>query len=163
TSRLMTLVAIATCCLLLIGVQSAFAKRTQYIQVKQAFLKAEPKSWKKTIAKLSYKDQVEELEEQDDWVKVIANGKTGYLHESALSSRQIVESKAELSPYADESDVVLAGKGFSPDVEKEYKKQHPDSRQAYSKLDQLESYYRNKSISVESFLQKGNLKPGVEG
>ena len=46
---------------------------------------------------------------------------TGWIHQSALTSKQIVmNSGAAVSSSANSQEIALAGKGFNEDVERQY-------------------------------------------
>lgn len=141
----------------------ALAKRTQYVQVRNAKLRSEPKSYASVVANLNYKDEVEEVDSKNGWLKVTAKGRTGYIHETALTTSRIVSSTKDVSPFSGESDVVLAGKGFSQSVEDQYKKQNPNSKQAFVELDRLERTYSGWNPSIQSFRKSGKLEEQKEG
>ena len=158
---LLLYVLVVFSCLAWGSVPAALAETTQYVQVRTAQIRVEPKSFSKVVKSLRYRDEVTELEEKDGWLKVRASGgATGYLHESALTTTRIVSSTEKLSPYASESDVVLAGKGFSEEVEDEYRRQNPGTRSAFSSINQIEQAYRGWNPSIENFRRSGKIQEG---
>ena len=102
--------------------RAAAADTPVYVEVKAAKIRSEPRHWASGVESVSFGVPLTELAREASWVKVrAASGATGYLHESALTSRRII-LKGEGGLRDDESadSVVLAGKGFNADVEAEY-------------------------------------------
>jgi hypothetical protein len=90
-------------------------------------------------------------------VKVTAGGRQGYLPLSVISADQIVLSAAELKKVqADSSEVVMAGKGFSREVEQQYRKQ--DAAARFDLVDYVEQATRVSPGEVSQFIKSGGLK-----
>jgi hypothetical protein len=117
--------------LLLLGViigpsSRAFAEEKKgavlNVKVRQAVLRSEPKAWASSVATVSYGDKLVSVGESEGWIKVQSSGgKIGYIHPSALTSKKVVLSgKGVNDSSTDKSQIVMAGKGFSKEVEKEY-------------------------------------------
>ena len=84
-------------------------------------------------------------------------GKSGWIHESALTPKKVVlasgTADARVQSVGSE-EVALAGKGFSKEVEAEYKKQNQDVD--YTWVD----WMGQQTVSSErlvAFLKQGNL------
>jgi uncharacterized protein YgiM (DUF1202 family) len=135
---------------------------SMYIMVKETQARDKPSYLSKVITKLKYGDPVEILQQEKDWYKVkLPGGKVGWLHSSALSRTKVVlnAGKADAARYGDSKDVVLAGKGFNADVEKEYKK---ETKLDFSAIDKLEKIVVSPE-QKEDFLLKGRLKAAEGG
>ncbi|MBN1410718.1 MAG: SH3 domain-containing protein [Spirochaetales bacterium] len=131
------------------------------IIVKETQAREKPSYLSKGIAKLKYGDKVDTLQLQKDWYKVkLKGGKTGWIHSSAVTNKKIVlkSSKADAEKYANSKDVVLAGKGFNEQVEKQYKQQSKLDFSAIDKLEKIDVTPEQK----EDFLRDGQLE-GWEG
>ena len=65
-----------------------------YVQVASTTLRAEPKHWAKAIVTLQYGDLMTVLEEREaivpGWLQVRVGKKTGYVHRSSVTEKQVV-------------------------------------------------------------------------
>jgi hypothetical protein len=135
------------------------AGETVKVKVQKTILFDQPNFLSKTVATLQFGDQLEMEEVVKDWAKVKFGQQKGYVHQSALTSTK-VDMKTLLfssssSSGASQDEVALAGKGFTPEVEKNYGKAHPEMN--YALVDEIERYSVDTN-SLRSFIQKGGLK-----
>ncbi len=141
---------------LLASVPSAFAEPV-WVQVRQSQLRAQPKFYASSTGSVRYGDKLERVSESGGWVKVQAQGREGYLPLSAVSEDHIVLSSADLQKVrADSTQVVLAGKGFSKEVEQQYKRDGSQLR--YDLVDYVEQSARVSPGEVSQFINQGGLK-----
>lgn len=149
---------------LIVGCAAAFSAlgetgKTMSVQVQSAPLKEKPSPLGAVRATLSYADRVQVLEEQGPWLKVSATGgATGWIHQSALSTKRIVlksgDQNAQVAASSDE--LALAGKGFNSDVEAQFKAKHKDIDFAWvDKMLQLTL----KPNDLMAFLKAGSVEP----
>ncbi len=76
------------------------------------------------VTGVSYGQSVEKLGAQGPWVQVrTAEGKAGWMHESALTAKRIAAGTGGASARSGASgdELALAGKGFNADVEAQFK------------------------------------------
>jgi len=137
----------------------AFAGETVKVKVQKTSLFEQPNFFSRTVATLQFGDQLEMEEAVKDWAKVKFGQQKGYIHQSALTSTK-VDMKTMLfssssSSGASQDEVALAGKGFTPEVEKNYGKTHPEMN--YALVDEIERYSVDPN-SLRSFIQGGGLK-----
>ena len=130
---------------------------TNYINVSSADLKASAGFFASTTATVKYADEVKVLAVDGDWVQVrtTAGNKTGWIKKASLTSKRISASGTGTSASAQE--IALAGKGFSPEVESEYKK--GGGKINYAAVDEMEKI----SISDKdllAFINEGKLSKG---
>jgi uncharacterized protein YgiM (DUF1202 family) len=129
------------------------------VQVRQAKLRSGPAAWSTSVGTLSYGDPLTVIGGDDPWWQVkTSKGKTGYIPTSSVSDRKIILSSVGYSGSArvDQSDVVLAGKGFSKEVEKSFAS---SSGLDYRKVDQVEKNKVSDS-DINAFIKAGELKGG---
>jgi uncharacterized protein YgiM (DUF1202 family) len=135
----------------------AFAAATMSVQVRETQLRATPDYFGKIIGKAAYGDQVTVEETKDGWKKVRLkkDGLTGWLNSSALSSKEIkMTAGRNVKEAASASELQLAGKGFNPEVEKEFKNRNKDiSFQWVDKMEQIKISEAEK----EKFAREGDL------
>ena len=117
-------VVVAACPLVAFAANAALT-----VKIREASVRAGPKAFKPIVATVKYGDKVERLADtKDGWVEVKTGaGAKGFLHESALTEREV--AKIEGDPkgtgggrsVASSDEVALAGKGFNPQVEAQYR------------------------------------------
>jgi uncharacterized protein YgiM (DUF1202 family) len=149
-------------CFVLLGVlllnTMAEAQKIMTVQVREGQLRATPSHFGKITAKTYYGDQVTVLEEKGDWKRVsVSDGKgQGWMHDSALTGKRTVlkagRSRAGTSVSQDE--IALAGKGFSEEVEKEYRKNNANLDYAW--INRIETI-RISPRQMENFVEDGRL------
>ncbi|MEN6623525.1 MAG: SH3 domain-containing protein [Smithella sp.] len=119
----------------------AYAAATMSIQVREAQLRATPDYFGKIIGKAAYGDQVTIEGKKDGWKKVRLkkDGRTGWLNSSALSEKEIrmTAGSKGVRETASASELQLAGKGFNPEVEKEFKQRNKNI--SFRWVDKMES------------------------
>ena len=145
--------------LLMLAAGSAFAAdpAKMSVTVRETQVRATANYLGKPLGVLSYGDRVTVLDQpadsSKDWLKVSFPGKKlqGWVNASALIRKEIILNAGteEAKKAASSGDVVLAGKGFNADVEKEYNKD--------GKLDKAEKA----KISAEdkAKMEKAGLAP----
>jgi hypothetical protein len=129
------------------------------VKVQKASLFSQPNFLSRTVATLQFGDQLEMEEVIKDWAKVKFGQQRGYVHQSALTSTKVdlktMMFSSSGSSEASQDEVALAGKGFTPEVEKNYGKAHPEMN--YALVDEIERFSVDPN-SLRSFIQKGGLK-----
>lgn len=108
----------------LVGASSAAAAAgdTLYVEVSSTKIRKEPKHWSAPVGSLNFGDKLKELSLAGGWYETQSEKGQGWVHESALTSRKVKLKSFGPDPdiRPDESDIVLAGKGFNKDVEASY-------------------------------------------
>jgi len=109
------------------------------------------------LGQASYGDRLAVLGKEGDWVHVRAGSLTGWVHASAVTEKTVkAEARAPSAAAQSDEDVALAGKGFNPQVEKEYRKQNPEAN--YAAVDRMEKLTVSEK-DVAAFLREGHLTP----
>ncbi len=149
--------------LLFIG-SIAEAQKMMSVQVKEGELRAKPSYLGKIVVRVSYGDRVTVLAEQGDWKKVSTVGARaqGWIHSTALTSSKIVlkAGQASVGSTVSRDEIALAGKGFSEEVEAQYRKSHRNLDYAW--INRMEAM-KVSPEQMADFVTKGSLKPGAEG
>jgi len=131
---------------------SQSAGSTMYVSVKTTDLKSSTGTFATKLDTLNLGDAVTYLAKNGNWAEVkTSKNVTGWVNMSGLTTRRITSSGNSASA----GEIALAGKGFSPDTEIEYKKGGLD----YSGVDQMEKI----SISgpeLQKFIEAGRLSKG---
>lgn len=129
---------------------------TMSVSVRSAQLREGPSFLSKVLETLGYGSRVETGERQDGWVRARIGSLEGWLHESALSEKEIVlnPGAADARRAASSSEIALAGKGFSANVEAEYRRLN--SGLNFAAVDAMESRPIS-DLELARFVQEGNL------
>ena len=114
------------CCAALVAT-GTWAAKEMSVQVRDGQLRNRASFLGAVVGTVAYGDRVTVNQEQAGWCEVAtAAGLTGWIHESALTPKRVVLSSGlgDVRSGASGEEVALAGKGFSKEVESEYKKQN---------------------------------------
>jgi hypothetical protein len=139
---------------LVLPMLAAIAAERLTVQVKETKLRREPKFWAAAVTTLHAGDPVSELGRQDSWIRAGAAGKEGWIHESAVtrSELHLTGGSTTAATGASADEVALAGKGFTEDVEREYRRSHGNG---FAALDALPPPVGD--AELETFLRQGKL------
>lgn len=133
-----------------------------YIAIQNAELKSSKNFFAEVTASLDYGTPVTVLSTKDKWFEVADKSSPsvkGWIAANSLSKRKIIVNKYGTGTSATTEELSLAGKGFSPEVEKQYKTENAE-------LDYLE-VNKIEGIKVDTnellrFIDAGELKGGNE-
>lgn len=129
------------------------------VQIKDGKLRADPSFLGKILGSVAYGDTVTVIRQQEPWLFVSAkNGLSGWIHNSALSEKEIAlqSGSSNVGKTASQKEVALAGKGFNADVEKEFKKQNPNLN--FDWVNRMEKFVVSDQEIIR-FIKDGGLKP----
>src|SRR5512139_1043996 len=134
-----SLIPLFTLFFVLLSLTSAQAESAKVV-LKETTLREQCKFLSPATVRLQYNDSVEILSREADWFKVSFGKARGCLHKSALEAKTYSLSgvSGTRGTVASQDEVSLAGKGFTPEVEVSYKKQHRDLN--YQAVDAVEKY-----------------------
>ena len=133
---------------------------TVKVITQEAVIRQDKRFFAPAVARAPYGSVIQELSREGDWLRVSYQGKQGWIHVSAVQ-----EQKFQLSSLAggqaqetSHDEVALAGKGFTPEVEKAFREKNPKMR--YDLVNQVQSYKVDEQ-KLQAFLRGGSLKePG---
>jgi hypothetical protein len=137
----------------------AFAATVKVI-TQEAVIRNDKRFFASPVARVPYGSVIEQIGREGDWLRVSYQGKQGWIHISAVQ-----EQKVQISPFgqgkareASQDEVALAGKGFTPEVEKAFREKNPQMR--YDLVNQVQSSKVDET-SLQAFVRSGNLRePG---
>ena len=83
---------------------------------------------------------------------------SGWIHNAALAEKEIVlrAGDANVQKTASQREIALAGKGFNPQVENEYKKRNPNLD--FEMIDRMERITVSDE-KIRQFMMDGRLSP----
>ncbi len=127
------------------------------VQVREASLYEKPSAISKFLGKLEYGAQLTVLATQPGWVQVKSDQGTGWLRDQTVTTKKLDLKSGSQTSGASATEVSLAGRGFSEEVEKGYKDKNPQLD--YADIDKMEAQGIDEAALV-TFLQDGGVVPG---
>jgi hypothetical protein len=142
--------------LLTAGVSLGFSAEIVTVISKENAIRSSCKFFAPIVAKVRYNDKLEVIRQEGDWYRVRFNDLEGCIHKTAVQKQQfkLVQLEGSGSGSATEDEVALAGKGFNPQVESEYKAKNPELQ--FHLVDEIEAFQVPENEQVE-FIQEGEL------
>ncbi len=142
---------------------AAPAPQRMSVQVRSGQVRATASFLGKVLADLPYGTQVDIVRPSKPWMQVRTSaGQSGWMHESALTAGrlQLKAGAADAQAGTSASEVSLAAKGFTQQIEKEYRTQNPELNFAW--VDRMEAF-RVTAAEAEAFLAAGRVSPREGG
>jgi SH3 domain-containing protein len=108
------------------------------VRVLTAKVMKQPKFIGGSLASVARGDQLTFVEAQRDWYKVSTRaGAQGWIHKGNVTDKAVqLSSKPGSAAGASQEEIELAGRGFTPEVEEEYRRKHGDMD--FSHVDAIE-------------------------
>ncbi len=144
---------LGACCL-----AGASLAETMRVQVQTGQVRGTASFLGQVVTTLPYGQAVETTGTQGAWQQVrTADGKTGWMHSSALTTKRISAQTggAAVASGASGDELALAGKGFNADVEAQFKKEHAEID--FSWVDKMVKMNASSS-QIETFVKMGGLR-----
>lgn len=128
------------------------------VQVKDASLYDQPSSLGKLLGKVPYGTRLTVLAAKNGWgqVKAEGSGLTGWVRTQSYTTKDLNLKGGNQGSGVSSTDVSLAGRGFSEEIEQGYKAKNPSLD--YADIDKLEAQSYSEA-ELEKFLRDGGLKP----
>ncbi len=137
---------------------SAHAGTRMSVQIREGQLRERPSFLGAVVATVAYGDRVSVQREQGPWRHVAFGDKEGWIHESAVTRQRIKleAGETDVAGAASQEEMALAGKGFSAEVEREYRSRN--TQIDFTWVDRMEMM----GIPPErltAFLREGGVTP----
>jgi hypothetical protein len=126
----------------------------------QAAIRKDKRFFAPVVATVPYGAVMQTLAREGDWLRVQYGGAQGWIHVSAVQEQKfdlstLMQGKAQ---EASRDEVALAGKGFTPEVEKAFRAKNPQMK--YDLVDRIETYLVP-AEDLQAFVRAGYLRePG---
>ena len=126
------------------------------VGIRSGQLREEPSFLGRVVRVLDYGDRVELLMSESGWKRVRSGSQEGWMHEAALVEQRIVLNPGaeDVERAASDSELALAGKGFSASVEREYRQRHRNID--FAAVDRMESRSTDQA-ALARFVREGEL------
>ena len=127
------------------------------VQIKEASLYAKASPVSKFLGKLPLGTVLTVLSEKDGWANVRAAGLSGWVRTQSYTTKPLnLKASDSTGSGVSTTEVSLAGRGFTEEIESDYKKKNPGLD--FSELDRMEASGIDDGRLVE-FLRDGGVKP----
>jgi len=128
------------------------------VQVKEASVYAQPSATAKFLGKVPYGTLLSVLESKGGWARVSADGSnlTGWVRSQAFTTKSLNLKAGTETSGASSTEVSLAGRGFTEEIEQDYKKKNPTLD--FADVDKMEAI-EFPDDDLNSFLTTGGLNP----
>lgn len=145
--------------LVLLSWSLAAAPAPATVQVKETSVYETPSVVSKFLGKFPYGTSLTVLATQPGWMHVKSDslGITGWLRDQSVTTKKLDLKAGSEASGASDTEVSLAGRGFSEDVEKGYKQKNP--KLDYTDIDKMEAWGIDDPV-LELFLQDGGVNAG---
>jgi uncharacterized protein YgiM (DUF1202 family) len=127
-------------------------RNTRYVAVQTTALKSSTGFFSSNLGTLSFGDAVTLVREDGKWSNIRFGNLTGWVETSKLSVRRIITTN---STGVSATEVALAGKGFTAEMEAEYRRSGLD----YSMVDSMEQAIVPLDDLLR-FINEGHLQKG---
>ena len=145
---------------LLLAVAAFAAADTVTVIVRKTSIRRDRQFYAPALSEADFGDSFGVVAREKGWVRVSTPSGEGWLHESAVTAKKAAVSSQGSSGAVADGDVALAGKGFNPQVESEYRKKNPEAD--YDAVDRMERLEVGEK-SVAAFVHAGNLRARERG
>lgn len=131
---------------------------TMNVQVREAVVKSTPNYLGASSGTISYGAQVSVIGEQGNWYQIASP--PGWIPQSAVTKHKVAvdPEKKFAGKGSSRDEVALAGKGFNPQVEAQYKRDNAELAAAYANVDKIEGFGASEG-ELKSFQAAGKLTP----
>jgi uncharacterized protein YraI len=152
------------CWLIIVGLvlvaSVALAAASVKVVTQQAAIRSDKRFFASVVATAPYGAVLQTLARDGDWLQVQYGQARGWIHISAVEEQKfqlssLMQSKAK---ETSQDEVALAGKGFTPEVEKAFRAKNPQMK--YDLVDRIETY-QVAAKDLQVFVKDGWLRePG---
>ncbi len=157
-------ILIGILCFFLPFPSDARGERFMSVQIRNGVVRSTPTFFGEVVATASYGDRVILRGERGAWKSVTLQSKwaTGWMHESALTKKEIVlrAGASDVRVGASSDEIAIAGKGFNTEVEEEFKRKNRDID--FTWVDRMEQVTFSEEELLR-FLREGELSVPGEG
>ncbi len=148
---------ILTILILLLTLSAALAAQYRIV-TRDAAVRKDKRFFAPVVTRIPFGATIEDQGRQGDWLRVTYKGKKGWLHIGAVQEQKFQFARTDKAREASQEEVALAGKGFTPEVERSFRDKNPSLQ--YKTVDRIQSY-KIDDKTLQAFIQAGALKePG---
>jgi len=141
----------------------AWAVEELIVVERDAAIRKDKRNYSPRLATVAEGEKVALVEKDEPWIRVQYKGVEGWMNESCVTDNpDVVLSGQAVKSGVRATEQSAAKRGFTPEVEKEYRKDHPGLDGAFKLLDEIQKK-KFPEESVVKFLEVGKLAGLGEG
>ena len=141
----------------------AWAAEQLMVIEKEAAIRRDKRTYSPRVGTVTEGKEVTVLEKDPPWIRVEYGTVQGWMNESSVTDdRSLVLSSDASARGVRATEQSAAGRGFTPEVEKEYRKANPDLKPAFDFLDQVEKT-KVPDETIIKFIEAGKLSGQAAG
>ncbi|MBI4586858.1 MAG: SH3 domain-containing protein [Planctomycetes bacterium] len=148
----------------LAGAAAAWAAEQLIVIEREAAIRKDKRSYSPKLAAAREGERVNLIRREEPWLRVEYKGVEGWMNATSVTDnpRVVLSSEAAASGVR-ATEQSAAGRGFTPEVEREYRKNNPNLEAAFKLLDQIEKKWVYPDETVLEFIRKGQLAEFAPG
>jgi uncharacterized protein YgiM (DUF1202 family) len=128
------------------------------VQVREVIVRSKPNYLSTKVGKVYYGDQVNVVGKEGNWCNIDSPG--GWIPKNVVTKLKVKvnpDEKYSKGTTMRHDEVALAGKGFNPQVEAEFKKKNRNLATGFARVDQIERYSATEN-ELKNFRRVGKLE-----
>lgn len=128
-----------------------------HVELRDVSVKSAPNYMASSVGKLLYGAEINVTGEDGGWYQI--DSPSGWVPKSAVTKHKVALNPDQkmAGKNVSHDEVALAGKGFNPQVEAQYKRENKDLAAAYLIVDKVETIDVN-DAELKQFANTGKLK-----
>ncbi len=157
-SRLPRCLAFGLCALLCLAAgPSAPQGKTLTVTKKETKLRKDKRAFAPAVTDLREGDRLAMQKQDGAWYQATYRDLAGWIHQSDVSTNKEVRLSGQgVREEYTAAEAEAARKGFNPEVERQYRTDHPSLAAAYEKVDAIQAR-KLTDEELERFLREGKL------
>ena len=141
-----------------------WAAEVLFVIEREAAVRKDKRTYSPKVATVTEGEQVTLIARESPWLRVSFKGVEGWLNESSVTDdKDFVRSGQAVASGVKPTEQSAAKRGFSPEVEKEYRKENPNLDAAFKTLDDIVKGWVFPDDLILKFIEAGQLVPQEGG
>jgi len=142
----------------------AWAAEVLTVIEREAAVRKDKRTYSPKVATVKEGEKVTLIAKESPWLRVSVKGVEGWLNESSVTEDEdVVLSGQAVASGVKPTEQSAAKRGFSPEVEKEYRKENPNLDAAFKILDDIVKGWVFPDDLILKFIEAGQLVPQEGG
>jgi uncharacterized protein YraI len=142
----------------------AWAAEVLTVIEREAAVRKDKRTYSPKVATVKEGEKVTLIVKESPWLRVSVKGVEGWLNETSVTEDEdVVLSGQAVASGVKPTEQSAAKRGFSPEVEREYRKENPNLDAAFKTLDDIVKGWVFPDDLILKFIEAGQLVPQEGG
>jgi SH3 domain-containing protein len=138
----------------------AWAAEVLTVIEREAAVRKDKRTYSPKVATVKEGEKVTLIAKEPPWLRVSFKGVEGWLNETSVTEDEdVVLSGQTVASGVKPTEQSAAKRGFSPEVEKEYRKENPNLEAAFKIIDDIVKGWVFPDDLILKFIEAGQLVP----